>query len=133
MISRIKYRRQVGNFMAGKRPVVEKGQVMRQEMALAENVDEKEKNQYFGFKCLHYSVSEASETLLVHVINKTGMPGRVRVQTIDAEARAGEDYEEVNEVLTFKKGDMQKHVSIKINDDDNWEPDEDFFVQLYDA
>jgi len=119
--------------MAGKRPLVEKGQVMRQEMALAENVDEKEKNQYFGFKCLHYSVSEASETLLVHVINKTGMPGRVRVQTIDAEARAGEDYEEVNEVLTFKKGDMQKHISIKINDDDNWEPDEDFFVQLYDA
>jgi len=24
-------------------------------------------------------------------------------------------------------------VTIKINDDDNWEPDEDFFVQLYDA
>jgi len=40
MIGRIKYRRQVGNFMAGKRPVIEKGQVLRQELAQADNIDD---------------------------------------------------------------------------------------------
>jgi len=27
---------------------------------------------------------------------------------------------------------MIKHVVIQINDDENWEPDEDFLVELYD-
>jgi hypothetical protein len=26
---------------------------------------------------------------------------------------------------------MTQHITVIINDDDNWEPDEDFWVQLY--
>jgi hypothetical protein len=63
MLGRIKYRKAVGNMMSGKRPVVAKGEIMKQEHAHAELLDEKVKNDRFGFKCLHYSVSEASGTL----------------------------------------------------------------------
>lgn len=132
MINRIKYRKQVGNMMSGKRPVVAKGEVIKQEHAHAEHLDEKLKNPNFGFRCLHYSVSEASGTLRIHVENKTGNAGRVRVLTVDAEAVAGDDYEKVDTILEFKSGEKTKYIEVKINDDDNWEPDEDFFVQLLD-
>lgn len=129
---RIGYRKAVGNFMTGKRPVIAKGEVMKKEHAHAEHLDERVKNENFGFKCLHYSVSEASGSIQIHVHNKKGTAGSVRVQTIDAEAKAGDDYEEVKETLEFKQGETVKFISVKIRDDDNWEPDEDFYCQLYD-
>ena len=58
---------------------------------------------------------------------------KVRVRTIDAEAKAGEDYKEVDTILSFAKGERQKFFEVVIFDDDNWEPDEDFFCQLYGA
>jgi len=133
MLGRMKYRRQVGNFIGGKRQQVAKGEVLKQELAQAEHIDEKQKHPLFGFKCLHYSVSEASGSIMIHIINKTGEPGKVRVKTIDQEAKAGDDYEAVDEIIDFKSGELQNHINVKINDDDNWEPDEDFFVQLIDA
>jgi hypothetical protein len=63
MIGRIKYRKAVGNLMHGKRPAVAKGEIMKQEHAHADLLDEKVKNPNFGFKCLHYSVSEASGSI----------------------------------------------------------------------
>jgi len=54
------------------------------------------------------------------------------VVTEDQEAIAGDDYEAVDEVLKFDKGEREKYIEVTINDDDNWEPDEDFFVQLKD-
>ena len=52
------------------------------------------------------------------------------VKTVDDQAKAGEDYQELIEVLHFK-GEEFKVIEVKINDDENWEPDEDFYVQLY--
>lgn len=46
--------------MNGKRQVIAKGEIIKREHAHAEHLDEKVKNENFGFKCLHYSVSEAS-------------------------------------------------------------------------
>jgi hypothetical protein len=57
------------------------------------------------------------------------------VCTIDQEAKDGDDYEKVDTVLRFdgNEKDGLKFITVKINDDDNWEPDEDFWVQLYEA
>lgn len=132
MLGRIKYRKQVGNLMNGKRAIIAKGEVMKQEHAHADLIDDKFKNENFGFKCLHYSVSEASGHIQIIVHNKKKTAGTVRVCTIDAEAKAGDDYEEVKENLEFAAGDETKFITVKIRDDDNWEPDEDFYVQLYD-
>lgn len=59
--------------MAGKRKVVEKYEVLKIEHAHAENLEEKDKNEDFGFNCLHYSVSEASGHLKVAILNKKGV------------------------------------------------------------
>lgn len=55
------------------------------------------------------------------------------MRTIDAEAKTGVDYEKVEETLEFKNGEMNKLIEITIIDDDDWNPDSDFYVQLYDA
>lgn len=33
--------------------------------------------------------------------------------------------------MQFQEGDTEKYIEVVINDDDSWEPDEDFHVQLY--
>jgi len=67
------------------------------------------------------------------VVNKRGGACSVKVCTQDAEAKAGEDYEKVDTILNFNHGEKQKFVEVVIKDDDDWEPDEDFYMQLYDA
>jgi len=70
LISRIKYRHQVGNFMTGKKPVIAKGEVVKLEHAHASSLEEKDRNPHFGFRCLHYSVSEGSGSIRVYIDNK---------------------------------------------------------------
>ena len=55
------------------------------------------------------------------------------VRTVDGEAKAGLDYEKINKRVNFKKGETEVEILVAIIDDDEWEPDEDFFVELYDA
>jgi hypothetical protein len=108
-ISRIKYRRQVGKIISGKRKEIAKKEIFKAEHAHASNLADEEKNSTFGFFCLHYSVSEASEKLKIKILNK--QPNldscKVRVATIDAEAKAGEDFEEFDKVITFNKGESE--------------------------
>ena len=73
MLSRIKYRRAVG--LGGRKKEIAKGEIIKQEHMHAEHIDENEKNDSFGFRCLHYSVSEASGTIRIHVLNKSGRAG----------------------------------------------------------
>lgn len=129
LIKRIQYRKQVG--IQQKKQVVAKGEIYKAEHVSADALDEVDKHPCFGFRCLHYSVSESSGTIRIHVVNKQKTAGAVRVVTIDKEAKAGDDYEKVDTILEFEAGDQEKYIEVKINDDDNWEPDEDFLVQLY--
>ncbi|CAB4054749.1 SLC8A [Lepeophtheirus salmonis] len=55
---------------------------------------------------------------------------KVRIETIDGSANEGEDYVGVNEILTFEPYETQKEIGITIVDDNQWEPDEEFFVKL---
>merc|ERR1719369_1543484 len=55
---------------------------------------------------------------------------RVRVETIDGSANEGEDYQAVNEVLTFEPLETEKQIGVTIIDDNQWEPDEEFFLKL---
>lgn len=81
---------------------------------------------------MHYSVSESSGKLTIHVVNKKRERAAVRATTIDGDAKANEDYIPFDGVIQFEKGEGVKSFDVGIKDDDNWEPDEDFFVQLYD-
>jgi hypothetical protein len=61
-------------------------------------------------------------------MNKTKKSGSVLVKTVDDQAKAGEDYQELVQTLNFKDGEEFQIVEVFINDDENWEPDEDFWV-----
>lgn len=53
-----------------------------------------------------------------------------RVETIDGTAEAGSDYKPLKEKITFAVNERLREVYIEIIDDDEWEPDEIFFVKL---
>lgn len=53
----------------------------------------------FGFTCLHYSVSEASGSIKINIRNKDKEPGSIRVCTIDQEAKSGDDYIGIDEIV----------------------------------
>lgn len=55
---------------------------------------------------------------------------RVRVETIDGSATEGNDYIKVDEILTFQPNETEKEIGITIVDDNQWEPDEEFFLKL---
>jgi hypothetical protein len=105
LIPRIGYRKKVGNFISGKRDVVvKKGEVMRKEHKMADKIEEHKKNPRFGFRCLHYSVSEGSGFIDIVVLNKNGQEGKIGVRTVDGEAKEGDDYQKMDDVLTFTNG-----------------------------
>merc|ERR1719369_984085 len=55
---------------------------------------------------------------------------RARVETIDGSATEGEDFHAVNEILTFEPHETEKEIGVTIVDDNQWEPDEEFFLKL---
>jgi len=131
LIERIGHRKAVS--MTRHKDAVSKGQVLRRENRQASTLQDHQCNPNFGFSCLHYSVSEGAGTLVVKVTNKTKMPGTVHVRTINGEAEAGKDFAGVDETINFTKGQAFAEIKIGIFDDEEWEPDEDFFVELYDG
>lgn len=73
-------------------------------------------------KCVHLGVERSGNTntsVLVHY------------ETIDGTAEAGSDYIAKKELLQFKIGETHKYIDIVIIDDNEWEPDETFFVKLW--
>mmetsp|Transcript_56451 Transcript_56451/g.104510 ORF Transcript_56451/g.104510 Transcript_56451/m.104510 type:complete len:862 (+) Transcript_56451:172-2757(+) len=57
-------------------------------------------------------------------------PVTVRVTSKDGAAKGGEDFEAVDEVITFNPGDAEQNVEVKILDDHGEEADETFFLEL---
>lgn len=114
--------------MSRSRPPIAKGEVAKFENLHAEGLDKKDRHPMFGFKCLHYSVSESVGSLIVTIENKTAKACSVLVKTVDDQAVAGEDFQYVEKEIHFRDGQKTDTIEIGIMDDDSWEPDEDFWV-----
>ena len=82
---------------------------------------------------MHYSVSEGAGVIKVKIVNKSKLACSVRVRSRQDTATEDEDYEKVDRVLEFNKDEGYQEINVKIHDDEEWEPDEDFFLDLYDA
>jgi len=54
------------------------------------------------------------------------------VRTVSDTATHPKDYTHKDEIITMEKRDTEKKFLIPIVDDDEWEPDLDFYVELYD-
>ncbi|XP_046648240.1 sodium/calcium exchanger 1-like [Daphnia pulicaria] len=54
----------------------------------------------------------------------------VRVETVDGSAVSGEDFVPVDQVIEFQPKEVVKEIMIEIVDDDQYEPDEQFYLKL---
>lgn len=129
LVERIGYRRKVA--LNNHTEAIAKGAIIRTQNKFADDLRDGDRNFKYGFPCLHYSVSEGAGGIKIQIQNKSGKAGKIVVRTRDDTASAGNDYEGINQVLEFKDKEMVKEILIKIFDDDEWEPDEDFFVDLF--
>ena len=130
---RINFRRNIGKLLRGKeRTEVKKNEILFKQIKEAEKEQPKLLNPIVGFKCLHYSVSEGIGKIHVKFINKTRKEMEVGVRTIQDTATEGADYEKVDTVVEFGDGQIEQFVEVKIVNDDTFEPNEDFYLELYD-
>ena len=90
----------------------------------------------FGFHTLNYTVSEACKKIKIKILNKEGNASEVGVRTKDATAKAGKDYDaipEANQKIEFKQGEAEKEILIQIIDDNQWNEDREFEIELFDS
>lgn len=85
-----------------------------------------------GFKCLHYSVAESSMHVNITIEKKKSEEFTFWVRTSDGTAKAHEDYVPKEELITFKANEKERTIKIGLVDSHDWEPDEDFFIDLCD-
>eukprot|EP00090_Calanus_glacialis_P017022 TRINITY_DN265_c0_g1_i4.p1 TRINITY_DN265_c0_g1~~TRINITY_DN265_c0_g1_i4.p1 ORF type:complete len:628 (+),score=150.87 TRINITY_DN265_c0_g1_i4:224-2107(+) len=102
------------------------------EMPNIEYPDADAKRSIIEFHASSAAVMESIGTFKVLICRhgKLTSTVRVRVETIDGSANEGEDYQAVNEVLTFEPHETEKQIGVTIVDDNQWEPDEEFFLKL---
>jgi solute carrier family 8 (sodium/calcium exchanger) len=86
----------------------------------------------FSFEKSSYSVSEASGKLRVKIVRSQGSDGEVQVKvtTVDGSAKSGADYVKYEEVLTFKDMQGAQEFEIELVEDDAYEKEENFTVEL---
>lgn len=79
-----------------------------------------------------YSISFEIETFWRNPITTTTcfFFSSHRLDTIDGTATAGEDYVKLSEEFKMERGQLEKRITIHVIDDNQWEPDETFFVKL---
>ena len=84
------------------------------------------------FKHLRYEVSESSGYVTITVEKKIPEDFTFWLRTVDGTAKAGEDYEQKDECMTMGVKEKEREIKIMIHDDPDWEPDEEFTVELLD-
>lgn len=86
----------------------------------------------FHFEEKEMRVSEAVGEVEIKVVRSSGARGTVKVpySTSDGSAKAGKDYEPEQSELVFVNDETEKYIKIRIYDDEEYEKNEDFFVQL---
>ena len=106
LVSRLQYRKAAGGARQGR--TIAKGEKFKFEHAHAANFEDKsDLNPNFGFKCLHYSISEAFGQIKVPIMNKSGQACSVAVATFEGEAKKDIDYIPVDTVLNFSSGQTE--------------------------
>ncbi|GBP22218.1 hypothetical protein EVAR_10728_1 [Eumeta japonica] len=86
----------------------------------------------FRFEPAHYTVMENCGEFRVRVVRVGDASGEASVHyaTEDGTAEAGSDYVETHGELAFAPGETERWFSVRVIDDDVFEEDEHFYVQL---
>ena len=89
-------------------------------------------NDFIGFKCLHYSVTESAGVAAVTVVKKVvNQSITFGIRTVKDTAIPGSDYKEIDLRVKMAAQETEKQIEIPIVDNNEWEPDLDFLVELY--
>ena len=109
-----------------------KGQKFQVENAPINPIQDQNPN--IAFKCMHYSVTESAGTVKVTIEKKAeNMEMKFGVRTQEGTAKYGRDFDGIDQIITMKMSENEATVDIRIHDDDEWNPDNDFYVELYDV
>lgn len=84
------------------------------------------------FAASSYAVLENEQVcrIMIERYGKMDQDVTFRVETIDGTAEAGEDYNKIDEIITMTKNQRHLPIDLTIIDDNQWEPDETFFVKI---
>jgi len=87
---------------------------------------------YVSFASAVYSVDENKGKVSVDVIRFGNLDSEISVyySTVDGEAISGSDFKHTRGSLTFKKGEARKSIEVELIDDNDYEPDECFYIEL---
>lgn len=124
---RVLYSRGFGANLSGRKPLYNNIQMHGIKRKKTER-----KNEHVGFNTLKYAIKEDRGPLMVKVLNKSKKAHKLGIRTVESSATEGLDYMGLNSVIQFKAGEEFRSIPIGIVSDDIVEPDENFFVELYD-
>ena len=83
---------------------------------------------------MHYSVTESNGTVDIAISKKiNNREFTFGVRTKEGSATAGKDYEHFDDVIRMAASEVEFKLSVPIIDNNEWEPDLDFIVELYDT
>jgi solute carrier family 8 (sodium/calcium exchanger) len=87
------------------------------------------------FQTSKHAVLENAGSVSLIVIRDGDMSGTaaIRYKTREGAAKDNSDYEPCDAVMVFEPGEREKVITIAIVDDQAYEDDEDFYVDLFDA
>ena len=126
LIERLEHRK-AASLKGDKKFVKMKGTQMQEEKEVQ---DLGNLNTKIGFKSTMYSVTESSGYIEITIIKKVAEEMAFMVKTVDDTATAPDDYEALERIVTMSKNEKEHKIQIQIIDDDIWEPDKDFLVQI---
>lgn len=101
-------------------------------LATAADFSEGNTKAVIEFTAAQSAILESDKRVRVGIRRYGKMNSRVifKLETIDGTAEANSDYVPIKQTMVFEKDEDHKHVDIEIIDDNDWEPDEVFFVKL---
>uniref|UniRef100_A0A915A8H3 Calx-beta domain-containing protein n=1 Tax=Parascaris univalens TaxID=6257 RepID=A0A915A8H3_PARUN len=86
----------------------------------------------FGFASEKFKVAESKGVFIAEVLRTRGARGEVSIpyKTIDGAAKAGQDYIAVEGHVRFKDEQTKAEIAVEIINDDEYEKNEDFYLEL---
>lgn len=89
-------------------------------------------NAVIDFHASSCAVMENIGTFKVEITRsgRTDNIARIRVESIEGTATEGQDYVKINEIITFEPDQLTAQVEVEIINDNQWEPDEEFYLRM---
>lgn len=130
-LERIQFRKKTA-FQNQKKQFINLKNVKEQVALEVVDDDDKNKSETVAFVCTHYSVTESAKEININIVKRINEEFRFGVRTVENTALEKKDYVKLDREFIMHKGRDEYSCRIVIINDDGYEPDKDFFVELYD-